>query len=120
MSKNGKPKQPQVRAQIVITLYEDGNFQVNGPLHDRILFYGLLEMARDSVLMQAGRKVQERQAAEAVKGSAPWWRKIFSGKVAVPGAANDVARRADGKGGLEKNDPHSESAGVLAEVSKPH
>jgi len=81
MSKNGKDKkQPQVRQQIVITLFDDGNFQVSGPLHDHIMFYGLLEKARDSVLMQAGRQAQQRAKAESIKGSAPWWRRVFAPK----------------------------------------
>jgi len=86
--KNGKEKQPpQVRSQITITLFEDGQIQVNGPLNDRILFYGMLEVARDSVLMRAGREGERVQAAEQVKGSLPWWRKVFAGK-----GANAVAQ----------------------------
>jgi hypothetical protein len=38
----GKPK-----AQLVITLTEDGQVQVQGPMRDPVLFFGLLESAKD-------------------------------------------------------------------------
>jgi len=77
-----KPKkdQPQVRAQLVITLFENGQFTVNGPINDRLLYYGLLEMARDVPTMQRGQQIQQTQKAEQVKGSKAWWRKIFAAK----------------------------------------
>jgi hypothetical protein len=36
-------------AQLLITLHENGQIQVEGPLENRILCYGLLECARDAL-----------------------------------------------------------------------
>lgn len=41
---NGEP-----RVTLVVSLMRDGVVQVNGPLHDKILCYGLLAAARDAV-----------------------------------------------------------------------
>ena len=38
---------PQI--QFVISLYEDGNINVVGPINDKLLCYGMLEVARDIV-----------------------------------------------------------------------
>ena len=38
------------RAQVTITLEDDGSVTVNGPLQDKILMYGLLGAARDVVV----------------------------------------------------------------------
>jgi hypothetical protein len=81
MKANGKKPEVQVKAQLTITLYTNGEFQVNGPLDDHILYYGLLGMAHNAPAMQAGRQAQQQMKAESVKGSAPWWKKIFAGKV---------------------------------------
>ena len=37
------------KAKLVITLLNSGKIEVNGPLHDKILCYGLLEIAKDVV-----------------------------------------------------------------------
>lgn len=41
---------PILVAQIVITLDARGNIGLNGPLHDKILCLGMLELARKAVL----------------------------------------------------------------------
>lgn len=38
-----------MKAQLVITLEDDGRVNVAGPLNDRVLAYGLLGIARDVV-----------------------------------------------------------------------
>lgn len=35
--------------RLIVTLSEDGKVNVNGPLTDKILCYGLLEAAKDAV-----------------------------------------------------------------------
>ena len=35
--------------QLIITLNDDGQVGVNAPLHDKVLCYGLLEMARAAI-----------------------------------------------------------------------
>lgn len=37
------------KAQIIITLTEQGKVDVNGPLQDKVFCYGLLEIARQVV-----------------------------------------------------------------------
>lgn len=38
-----------MRAQLVITLQDDGQVGIQGPLSDPILCYGLLELAKDAL-----------------------------------------------------------------------
>ena len=37
------------RAVLTITWTQDGQIQVNGPINDKILCYGLLEAAKDAI-----------------------------------------------------------------------
>jgi hypothetical protein len=53
----------QPRVQIVITVSADGGVQLAAPLHDKILCYGLLELAKDMVrahnaASEAGPRIQ--------------------------------------------------------------
>lgn len=41
------------KAQVVITLHDDGRFDVKGPLDNKILMYGLLGLAHEAVLKRA-------------------------------------------------------------------
>ena len=45
-----------------ITLKEDGNIDVNGPLHNKVLCLGMMEIAKDLVL-------KYRQVANIVKAT---------------------------------------------------
>ncbi len=47
MNENIKPV-----AVVNITLYSNGSIKVNGPLHDKILMYGLLHYAMDAISSQ--------------------------------------------------------------------
>jgi hypothetical protein len=38
-----------IKLQLVITVDDKGQVQVTGPIHDRLLCYGLLEAARDAI-----------------------------------------------------------------------
>jgi hypothetical protein len=38
-----------VVAQLVITLDESGNVGINGPLENRLLCFGMMEMAKDGI-----------------------------------------------------------------------
>lgn len=53
---NGPPQATPPR--IVIELTRDGQIHVNGPLHDPLLCFGMLEIAKD-VVRQAGQKRQQ-------------------------------------------------------------
>ena len=45
-----KPGQPQQqRPKLIIEVLEDGRVNVNGPINDKVLCYGLLEVARDAI-----------------------------------------------------------------------
>jgi hypothetical protein len=43
---------PQIQAQLTITLTDDGQLNINGPIHNRLLCYGMLEVARDFIAKQ--------------------------------------------------------------------
>lgn len=46
-----KPEQegPKITAQLTVTMLEDGNVNVSGPIANKTLCYGLLEVAKDIV-----------------------------------------------------------------------
>ena len=50
--------------QIVISLHHDGFVRITGPIHEKMLCYGLLELARDVV--KAFSENAERQSRIAV------------------------------------------------------
>lgn len=63
---SAKKEEPIPPSQIValtmtITLFEDGNIQVDGPFHDRVAFHGLLAMAA-----HVEHKMFDDQAAKAL------------------------------------------------------
>lgn len=35
--------------KLTLTLHDDGQLQLDGPLHDKILCFGLLEVAKDAI-----------------------------------------------------------------------
>jgi len=53
---------PEVAQRIVITLYANGQLQLEGPLQDQVLMYGLIEMAKaaftDQLRQTQARRVQ--------------------------------------------------------------
>lgn len=49
------------RVRVVIELNTDnGDVQVTGPTYNRILFYGMLEMAREMIVKQAQRQTEAK------------------------------------------------------------
>lgn len=61
MSTNGNangPGDPRTGAQITITLQSDGRVNITGPLPDKILCFGMLEMAKLLVAQFQQPKVQ--------------------------------------------------------------
>lgn len=72
-----QPVGPQVRAQITITLLDDGNCQVNGPFEDRLLFRGLLEIAADvERAKHMGQMVRANLGAQqAQRVKEPFWKR---------------------------------------------
>lgn len=89
------PLSEQVRAQITITLYEDGNCVVDGPFEDRVLFNGLLHIASEVDRDMYHRRIaQERRAAEKA-AKEPVWKRIV--RVAREKAAERKKER-DGAG----------------------
>ena len=49
------------KIEISIVMSEDGNIQVNGPMRDKIIFFGLLEVARQ-VAMDYNEKLDKEKA----------------------------------------------------------
>ncbi|MCR4297382.1 MAG: hypothetical protein NUV75_01325 [Gallionella sp.] len=41
-----------IAQQITITLFANGQLQLQGPLHDQVLMYGLIEMAKQAFVEQ--------------------------------------------------------------------
>ena len=57
--------------QLVITLMDNGQLQVTGPIQDRMLCYGMLEVARDVIRDQQpkpGGLIAVRQPLDGGKG----------------------------------------------------
>lgn len=48
-----------MRAQIIITLNDDGSVSLTGPIEDQIMTFGLLEIARNVVTQVAATKLKE-------------------------------------------------------------
>ena len=48
-------------AQITITLLDNGQVSVNGPLQDKILCYGLMEIAKETVKTIADKAASEQR-----------------------------------------------------------
>lgn len=44
---------PKVVSQLVIALYDNGSFGVHGPIDNKLLAYGMLEVAKDTVTKHA-------------------------------------------------------------------
>ena len=43
------PEGPKIVVQLTITMYEDGNVNVSGPIANKSMCYGLLEVGKDLV-----------------------------------------------------------------------
>lgn len=54
------------RAQLLITLHQDGSLQVQGSLTDKIQCYGLLESARDAIFTHF-----EKNSSKIVQANGP-------------------------------------------------
>lgn len=64
---------PNIVAQLTITMDDAGGVQISGPIENKLLAYGLLEIARDSVTEYAAahaRRIQPVSAAERLALSA--------------------------------------------------
>jgi hypothetical protein len=57
-----------VIAQVTVTMTADGKVNVNGPMENKILCYGLLEMAKEVIV--AFNAAQEKRVQLAPPGSA--------------------------------------------------
>jgi hypothetical protein len=56
-----------MQCQILITLEDDGRVNVNGPLENKLLCYGLLEVAKETIVIfqqQMAKKVQPATEVE--------------------------------------------------------
>lgn len=67
--------QPQsIVAQLVIVLNADGTLGVNGPIENKMLVYGMLEMAKDAIRdfnTQAAKKIIELPAGTTLRPVPP-------------------------------------------------
>lgn len=88
------PKRPAIAAQITIVMYDDGNMQVDGPFEDRILFRGLLDIARDVEFAEYQKRIGRKQAEMERLAKMPWWkRKLLERKAKQQAEAAEQARR---------------------------
>lgn len=60
-----------MKAQIIITLEDDNNVKVEGPITDKILTFGLLQIAHDSVKDFNDQRKKGPQLLVAPAGSVP-------------------------------------------------
>lgn len=44
-----EPEGPKIMAQLTVTMFEDGNVNISGPIANKSLCYGLLEVGKDLV-----------------------------------------------------------------------
>jgi hypothetical protein len=65
----------QIAAQVVITLWKNGNFKLDGPLHDRILIRGLLSIALDQEGAIYRDTIQRVKLAEEARRKEPMWKR---------------------------------------------
>ncbi len=54
-----------IATEVHVTLFKDGNMQMNGPWHDRLLFEGVLGLATDAMRDQFHK--MQAQAAQRVQ-----------------------------------------------------
>jgi hypothetical protein len=66
------PAGPEIVGQITITLTSDGNFKLDGPFDDRILFHGLMSLAMDAERDVA---VNRRMRKMLPKQTETYWQK---------------------------------------------
>jgi uncharacterized protein (UPF0147 family) len=64
-----KGAQPVVKAEMHITMMDDGSVMVNGPIHNKLLCYGLLECVKEIISDQQP-KVIEPVSAEMMRAVA--------------------------------------------------
>lgn len=103
---------PQIAAQIVITLWANGDFRVDGPMHDRILVRGMISLALD----QEGNNFRDALTARRLKAEAaakePRWKRALRDRLAAVraklAASKNTAASAEAdelKKALEQNAP---------------
>lgn len=98
--KDKGPPVPKISSQLTITMYDDGHAEVNGPIQNKLLCYGLLGIGQEIVQGATAQRAMEHAAAVAVaesrKGSRSWWRKVFRPKPAPiilsPDPAEDITK----------------------------
>jgi hypothetical protein len=94
-----QPKGPVLVASISISMTDDGNLRVDGPFHDRILFHGLLEMARQyerdfavSTARNAAFQAEQRKKEPFWKRKVREWNEGRAARMAAD-AATEAAKR---------------------------
>jgi hypothetical protein len=67
---------PQLQGRITISLYADGNAQVDGPFDDRILYHGLLAIAADVERDMYSKRRAQAEAHARMLASETRWQKF--------------------------------------------
>ena len=57
-NESGRIAQTGIQAEITIRLMDNGQISLNGPLHNKMLVYGILECAKDA-LRELGAKQEQ-------------------------------------------------------------
>ena len=55
----------QPAAQLIITLSPDGQIQVNGPIDNKLLCYGMLDSAKDAIRDRLAQQTSEIEIADS-------------------------------------------------------
>lgn len=80
MTTNGE--HPPIQAQLTITLYQGGSVNISGPIDNRLLCYGMLELGKELIVHRAAQaEAEETEKPDIVvapAGSVPPFRPKLS------------------------------------------
>lgn len=79
MTTNGE--HPPIQAQLTITLYQGGSVNISGPIDNRLLCYGMLELGKELIVQRSYQAAAEEEKPDIVvapAGSVPPFRPKLS------------------------------------------
>lgn len=79
MTTNGE--HPPIQAQLTITLYQGGSVNISGPIDNRLLCYGMLELGKELIVQRSYQAAAEEEKSDIVvapAGSVPPFRPKLS------------------------------------------
>lgn len=88
-----------IRATIGIVVFQDGNLTVDGPMHDQLVFRGMLSLAEDvgREYLNSARQAQASGVAQPKKWTKAWWSEQFRLKREKREAEEKVKREEEAR-----------------------